>query len=161
MNSLSKAYGLPGLRIGWIVGPADTVDQIWARHEYTTISATMVSNRLAAIALSENVRPRLIQRTRDYIRRGYPMLESWFATHPGIFTLTPPQAAAIAFVRYDLDINSSELVNRLIHEASVLVVPGDHFGLDYHLRISFGLPPDYLRNGLQRIGQLVTALRTA
>jgi aspartate/methionine/tyrosine aminotransferase len=159
MNSLSKAYGLPGLRIGWTVGPADTIDQVWARHEYTTISTTMLSNQLAAIALSEKVRPGLIQRTRQYIRRGYPILESWFASHPGVFALSPPQAAAIAFVRYNLDINSSELVNRLMREASVLVIPGDHFGLDYHLRISFGLPPDYLRSGLERIGAVVTALR--
>jgi aspartate/methionine/tyrosine aminotransferase len=158
MNSLSKAYGLPGLRIGWIVGPPGTVDQIWARHEYTAISATMLSNRLAAIALSEDVRPRLIRRTRQYIRRGYPILEAWFADQPGVFSLTPPQAAAIAFVRYHLNINSSDLVNRLIHEASVLVIPGDHFGLDHHLRISFGLPPDYLRTGLRRIGTLVSAL---
>jgi aspartate/methionine/tyrosine aminotransferase len=160
MNSLSKAYGLPGLRIGWVVGPADAVDDIWARHEYATISTTMLSNKLAAVALSDQVRPRLIARTRDYIRRGYPVLQSWFATHPDTFSLTPPQAAAIAFVRYDLDINSSVLVDRLIHEASVLVVPGDHFGLDHHLRISFGLPHDYLRNGLERIDKLIAGIET-
>ena len=50
-NSLSKAYGLPGLRIGWVVGPPDTVDDIWARHEYTTIGTTMLANKQAAIAL--------------------------------------------------------------------------------------------------------------
>ena len=51
IGSMSKAYGLPGLRIGWIVGPSDTLDEIWARHEYVTISATMLSNKLAALAL--------------------------------------------------------------------------------------------------------------
>jgi len=157
-NSLSKAYGLPGLRLGWVVGPADTVDEIWARHEYTTISATMLSNRLAAIALSPEVRPRLIQRARDYIRRGYPILDAWMEEHEGTFSVIPPQAAAIAFVRYHLDVNSTELVNRLIQEKSVLIVPGDHFGLDHHLRISFGLPPHYLRAGLDRIHELIVAL---
>ena len=159
MNSLSKAYGLPGLRIGWVVGPTDVVDEIGARHEYTTISATMLANKLAAIALSPQVRPRLIQRARDYIRRGFPILDGWLESHEGVFTLIPPQAAAIAFPRYHLDINSTELVERLIHEKSVFIVPGDHFGLDHFLRISFGLPPDYLRAGLDRIHELIVELQ--
>jgi aspartate/methionine/tyrosine aminotransferase len=158
MNSLSKAYGLPGLRIGWVVGPADTVDDIWAHHEYTTISTTMLANKLAAIALSPQVRPRLIQRARDYIRRGFPILDGWMNDHGGTFSVVPPQAAAIAFVRYHLDVNSTKLVGRLMREKSVLIVPGDHFGLDHHLRISFGLPPDYLQAGLDRIHQLIAEL---
>ena len=51
VGSMSKAYGLPGLRIGWVAGPVDTIDDIWARHEYTTISATILTNKLAAIAI--------------------------------------------------------------------------------------------------------------
>ena len=158
MGSLSKAYGLPGLRTGWVVGPMDTVDEIWARHEYTTISATMLSNRLAAIALSPQVRPRLIQRARDYIRRGFPILDGWLESHHGVFTLVPPQAAAIAFPHYHLDVNSTRLVERLMHEKSVFIVPGDHFGMDHYLRISFGLPPHYLRAGLDRIHELIVEL---
>ncbi len=158
-GSMSKAYGLPGLRLGWVVGPPDTVDDIWRRHEYTTISATMLSNKLAAHALSPEVRPRLIQRTRAYIRQGYPTLENWMASHENIFTLTPPQAAAIAFVRYHLDINSTILTERLREEKSVLIVPGDHFGMDHLVRISFGLPEDYLISGLDRIHDLIVELK--
>jgi len=157
-SSLSKAYGLPGLRVGWVVGPAETVDQVWARHEYTTISAAMLSNKLAAYALSPDVRPELIRRTRDYIRSGYPVLKQWLDSHPGVFEVTPPQAAAIAFVRYHLDINSTEFVDRLMKEKSVLIVPGDQFGLDHYLRISFGLPHDFLTVGLDRIHQLISEL---
>ena len=94
MGSMSKAYGLPGLRIGWVAGPADTLDEIWARHEYTTISATMLSNKLAAIALSPEVRPRIIQRTRNYIRRGYPVLQQWMDSHKETFSFTPPLIAS-------------------------------------------------------------------
>ena len=158
-NSLSKAYGLPGLRIGWVVGSPDMVDEIWARHEYTAISATMLANKLAAIALSPKVRPRLLQRTRSYIRRGFPILEEWLARHEELFTLIPPQAAAIAFIRYHLDINSAELVERLMHEKSVFIVPGDHFGMDHYLRIGFGLPPDYLQAGLDHIHELIVELQ--
>jgi aspartate/methionine/tyrosine aminotransferase len=158
-NSLSKAYGLPGLRIGWVVGPPDTVDDIWARHEYTTIGTTMLANKLAAIALSPQVRPRIIKRTRDYIRRGFPILDGWLESHEGLFDLVPPQAAAIAFARYHLEINSTELAERLMHDKSVLIVPGDHFGMDHHLRISYGLPPDYVRAGLERIRELLVELQ--
>jgi len=157
-GSTSKAYGLPGLRIGWAAGPIDTIDQIWARHEYTTLSATKLSNHLATIALSPDVQPRIIQRTRDYIRRGYPMMQAWMDRHPGVFELVPPQAAAIAFIRYNLDINSTEFIEQLRKEKSVLIVPGDHFGMDRFVRISFGLPHDYLTAGLDRIHELVTEL---
>ena len=153
-NSLSKAYGLPGLRVGWIVGPPKMVDEAWARHEYTTISVSTLSNQLAAIALSPDVRPKLLHRTREYIRRGYPIFDEWMRAHGDVFSIVPPQAAAIAFPHYKLDLNSTTLVERLIHEKSALVAPGDHFNVDHHLRISFGLEPEYLRGGLDRIHQL-------
>jgi aspartate/methionine/tyrosine aminotransferase len=158
IGSLSKAYALPGLRIGWAVAPEQTADDLWARHEYTTIDATMLSNKLATIALSPEVRPRVLQHVRDYVRKGYPVLDGWLESHAGLFSLVPPQAAAIAFVRYDLDVNSTELVMRLIHEKSVFIIPGDHFGLDRFLRISFGLPHDYLRSALDRIHELIVEL---
>ena len=159
VGSLSKAYGLPGLRIGWAVGPADIIDELWARHEYLTLSAAMLSNHLAAYALSSRVRPRLIQRARGYIRRGFPVLENWMSEHREILSTTPPQAAAIAFVKYRLDIPSTRFAERLREEKRVLIVPGDHFGLDRFVRISFGLPHDYLTPALGRIHDLLVELR--
>ena len=158
-NSLSKAYGLPGLRIGWVAGPADTVDDIAMRHEYVTIGASMLSNHLAGYALSPEVRPRLIQRARTYVRRGYPILDAWLEGHEGLFSVVPPQAAAIAYVQYHMDINSTELMMRLIEEHSVLIVPGDQFGMDHYLRISHGLPEDRLRAGLDRIDEGIKELQ--
>lgn len=158
VGSMSKAYGLPGLRIGWAVGPAATVDDMWARHEYTTISTTMLSNKLAAIAMSETVRPQILARTRKFIRDGYPVLEAWMRSHGNTFSLVPPEAAAIAFVRYHFDINSTDLVERIRDDKSVLIVPGDHFGLDNYIRISYGLPHDYLTAGLDRIHEAIMEL---
>ncbi len=156
-GSMSKAYGLPGLRLGWAVGPAQTLDDMWARHEYTTISTTALSNKLAALALSPEVRPQIIERTRGFIRRGYPVLKEWAENQDGKLRVFPSDAAAIAFARYDLELNSTELVERLRDELSVLVVPGDHFGIDKCLRISFGLPQDYLKGGLERISTGILA----
>lgn len=159
VGSMSKAYGMPGLRIGWVVGPVGTIDEIWARHEYTTITASMLSNKLAALALSSEVRPRIIQRTREYIRRGYPVLEQWMNSRKDTFTFTSPQAAAITFVRYHFDINSTEFEERLREEKKVLIVPGDHFGMDHFVRISFGLPHDYLTVALDLINDLIVELK--
>lgn len=151
IGSLSKAYALPGLRIGWVVAPGNMADEIWARQDYITISATMLGNKLAAYALSPEVHPRIISRTRDYVRRGYVNFAAWCQDRSELISHVPPQAAAIAFVRYNTDVNSSALVKWLIDEQSTLVVPGDHFGLDQHLRISYGLPDAYLNEGLERI----------
>lgn len=159
VGGLSKAYGLPGLRTGWVAGPPDTIDDIWARHEYTTIAATMLSNRLAEIALSPEVRPRIIARARKLIRDGFPVLQEWMDGHGDTFSLTPPQAAAIAFIKYHMKINSTEFTERLRREKSVLIVPGDHFGIDRHLRVSFGLPHDYLVPALDRIHELIMELQ--
>jgi aspartate/methionine/tyrosine aminotransferase len=155
VGSMSKAYGLPGLRTGWVVGPVAVIDDMWARHDYITITGTMLSDKLATIALSPQVRPRILARTRGLIRAGYPVLQEWAAQHGNTIQVYPSQAAAIAFMRYNRKVNSSKLVEKLRDEKSVLIVPGDHFGYDHHLRISFGLPHDYLREGLSRITQVL------
>ena len=155
INSMSKAYGLPGLRVGWVVAPAQTAEEIWSRQDYITISTTMLSNKLAAYTLYPQVRPRILARTRKYIRKGYDNFERWYMKHDDLFSLIPPQAAAIAFVRYHANVNSTELCKQLIHEYKTFVVPGDHFGLDHHLRVSYGLPEDYLNEGLSRLHQVI------
>src|SRR5216117_74091 len=63
VNGLSKAYGLPGLRIGWIVAPPALSTEAWARHDYTTIGPSGATDHLAAVALEPRVRDKLIERT--------------------------------------------------------------------------------------------------
>jgi aspartate/methionine/tyrosine aminotransferase len=159
VGSLSKAYALPGLRIGWVVAPSAVAESIWARQDYVTICTTMLSNKIAAYALSPPVRARLLTRTRAHVRDGYRNFARWCEDHSDLVSLTPPQAAAIAFVRYHREINSSELVDRLIHEQDTYVVPGDHFGLDYYLRISYGLSQDFVNEGLNRIAETLLSVK--
>jgi len=156
--SLSKSYGLPGLRMGWLVAPPETVEQAWWRHDYTAISTTMLANKLASLALGSQSRARLLRRGREFIRNGYPVLDDWVNKQGKVLSVVPPQAAAIAFVRYALNINSTAFAERLIQEKSVFVVPGDCFGIDHHVRISFGLPRDYLEAGLSRMGEFIAEL---
>jgi aspartate/methionine/tyrosine aminotransferase len=159
VNGLSKAYGLPGVRIGWIVGPKDFIKKTWPYHDYTTISPSILSDRLARIALSPANREKILQRTKAILKKNYPLLRSWLEKARELFSFIPPQAGAIAFVRYNLKVNSTELVNRLIREKSVLVVPGDHFEMDHHLRFGFGSEPDYLQKGLSRVQELLGKLK--
>ncbi len=155
VSSVSKAYGLPGLRIGWVVASTETIEQIWARQEYITISSTMLANVLAAHALSPEVRPRIMARTRDYIQQGYETFKRWAEQHEDLFSWTPPQAGAFVFVRYRAEANSTELCKRLIQDHSTYVVPGDHFGMDGYLRIGFGVSEDILLEGLDRVAKVI------
>ena len=158
-GSMSKAYGLPGLRVGWTVGPAKAVADMWRRHEYTTIATTMLSNHLTATALSPAVRPQILARTRMLLKGGYGLLGEWLSEQDGVFTGTPPDAAAITFLKYDLPIGSIEWMEQLRDQKSVLIVPGDHFGLQKHIRLSFAVPEPELLDGLARISESVRELR--
>jgi aspartate/methionine/tyrosine aminotransferase len=155
-SGLSKAYGLPGLRIGWVAGPPDMIAKLWSYHDYTTIAPGALSDFLARVALAPARRPRLLERTRGILHRNYPVLKAWLDARREAFTLIPPEAGAIAYVRYHHGVNSTVLVNRLREEKSTLVVPGDHFEMDGYLRIGFGYGGThaYLRDGLGRLGAL-------
>jgi aspartate/methionine/tyrosine aminotransferase len=157
-SGLSKAYGLPGLRIGWIVAPPPFVASTWSYHDYTTIAPGALSDRLARVALDPVRRPALLERTRGILRSNLPIIESWLHDHAPTFSWLAPEAGAIVYVRYNYPINSTELVTRLRDEMSVLIVPGDHFGMDGYLRLGFGERPDYLKQGLERLHQLLSAL---
>lgn len=155
---LSKAYGLPGLRIGWVVCPPSLAQTLWGVHDYTTIAPGALSDVLARIALSPEGRARLLARTQGIVRANYPLVRAWLDARNGAFDHVPPEAGAIAFVRYHHDINSTALVERLRAEQSVLVVPGDHFEMDRHLRIGFGSHPNLLAGALTRIAELMDTL---
>ncbi|HEY7790647.1 MAG TPA: aminotransferase class I/II-fold pyridoxal phosphate-dependent enzyme [Vicinamibacterales bacterium] len=157
-SGLSKAYGLPGLRIGWIVGPPQLIESLWARHDYTTISPGALSDHLARAALQPARRTQIIERTRGILRANWPAINDWLAAHGPLFSYVPPEAGAIVYARYHHGINSTELVTRLRQEKSVLVVPGDHFGMDSYLRIGFGDQPAHLQEGLARVGELLHEL---
>src|SRR5262249_60761124 len=73
----------------------------------------------------------------------------------GLFSYAAPDAGAIVYVRYHHAINSTDLVTRLREQKSVLIVPGDHFGMDGYLRIGFGDETGYVRRGLDRLHELL------
>jgi len=156
-GSLSKAYGLPGLRIGWAVAPPQLAEKLWARKDYMTISPGELTDRIATIALDPAVRPKVLARTRSYLKSGLAILDPWMK-EAGVFSYQLPQAGAICYARYALDINSSELAERLRAEQSVLIVPGDHFAMDGYVRIGYGNPREQLKTALGRIRECLVSL---
>ena len=150
-NSLSKAYGLPGLRLGWLVGPPELMEDLWGRTDYTTISPSTLSDHLAGLALEPDTRRKILARTRKIIRENFGAMKEWIESQEGLFTYRPPDAGAICYMRYRPQVNSSELAEKLRVEKDMLVVPGDHFGMDRYLRLGFGNPRDELMEALGRI----------
>ncbi len=155
---LSKAYGLPGLRLGWVVGPAPTIAELWARKDYLSIAPGALSDHLAQVALRPDVRPRILARTRRLIQANLPVFTAWMRGHDPGFRLVPPRAGAIVYPRYSWPINSTRLVERLRDERSVLVVPGDQFGMDGYLRIGLGNEPEELKAGLKQMDAVLESL---
>ena len=157
-GGLSKAYGLPGLRIGWAVAAQDMAADLWKRRDYTTIAPSALSDRLARHALAPARRAALLERTRRTIAGNLRIVGAWLDAHAGNLAWVPPEAGAIGFVRYGHDIGSTALADRLRQTEGVLVVPGDHFGLDGYLRIGYGGRAASLREGLARLDRVLADL---
>jgi hypothetical protein len=154
-NGLSKAYGLPGLRIGWLVGQPDVLARVKHHHDYLTLTPAAPSDRLATIALEPKKRKWIFARTRAILQKNYPIVKEWMDAHGELFSHVPPAAGAICYIKYNMKINSTVLAERLRKEKSVLMVPGDHFGMDGYMRIGTGPPKDYLHAGLDRVDELL------
>jgi aspartate/methionine/tyrosine aminotransferase len=152
-SGLSKAYGIPGVRIGWLVGPPKLVADCWSQHDYLTIGPNTLSDRLARVAVEPQNRERCYARTREILRRNLPIAREWVESFHGRLTWREPDAGAIALVKYQADASSLDIADRVRVNQSTLVVPGVHVGLEGHLRIWLGGREEFLREGLRRIGE--------
>jgi aspartate/methionine/tyrosine aminotransferase len=157
-SGLSKAYGIPGVRVGWMVGPQPLVADCWSQHDYLTIGPNKMSDRLARVAVEPRNRERCYARTRELLTHNLPIAREWIDRFDGRLTWREPQAGAIALVKYDADIDSVQIAERVRINQSTLIVPGSHVGLEGHLRIWLGGREEFLREGLRRIGNELTPL---
>jgi hypothetical protein len=156
-SGLSKAFAMPGLRIGWAVAPPKLIRRLWERHDYTTLTPGMVSDVLCGFAMRSEARESILARTRAIIRANLPPLEEWIHGHGDVFEYARPQAGAIAYVKYRLPVGSAELAERIRAEQSVLLVPGNMFGLGKGLRIGFGYDIENTLKGLARVDEVLAS----
>lgn len=151
-SGLSKAYGIPGVRIGWIVGPRDVVAQCWSQHDYITIGPNKISDAVARVAVQADNREKLYARTRAILQQNLPMMREWIESFGDLLAFREPKAGALCLVRYRSATESYSLCERIRVNQSVLIVPGIHLGLEGFLRLWLGGKPEYLNEGLRRVG---------
>ncbi len=155
-QSLSKAYGTPGLRVGWLMAPENIVQDVWAQSDYTKIAPPTLSDYIGCRVL-EN-REKLYARTRSWMEENWPTMKGWLEERPGMFQYQEPAAAAVCMIKYKHRVNSTVLAERLRTEKSTLIVSGDHFGLDGYIRLGYGTEKEYLSEGLRRVGEILDSV---
>jgi aspartate/methionine/tyrosine aminotransferase len=156
---LSKAYGIPGVRIGWMVGPEDFVAECWSQHDYITIGPNTLSDLVARTAVEPGTRRALYDRTRNILTQNLPAMQEWLDSFGGFFSYNPHEAGAFYFVKYASTTPSLELVQNIMHRQSTLIVPGSHLGMEGFLRIWMGGTLDFLREGWRRVGLEIEKIR--
>ena len=157
VGTLSKPFGLPGLRIGWMAGPADLVRRCWGMRDYITLSPGKLNDALARLGLKH--RDRIVLRNRAIIEANLAEATRWMEARADVLSWTPPKGGLLALVKYDLPIPSLELADRLATEYSVMLAPGSAFGYEHHLRLGIGQRPDLFKQGLEEAGKCLDAIR--
>jgi capreomycidine synthase len=156
VGTLSKAYGLPGLRVGWCVGPPDLLTATIGLHDATTLFLSPLVEALAERVLDNAerfLRPRFAA-----ARRNLQLLEQWVAEHPELVRWTAPRGGVCAFPFLPLVDDVESFCRRIAVEAGVLLVPGTAFGRPGHVRLGFGGLAKEFEEGLDRLGDALVGL---
>src|SRR5215831_17768634 len=98
VGTLSKPFGLPGLRIGWIAGPADLVAACWGMRDYVTLSPGKLSDALALLAVKH--REKIVERTHAIVQANMAAARAWFSEHSDLVSWTPPRGGLLALMGY-------------------------------------------------------------
>ncbi len=140
LGVMSKTYGLPGLRIGWIsTHDADLLQRMAQLKDYTTICNAAPSEFLAGVALRH--REVLVNRTVDLLRRNLAHLDAFMARHREHFEWRRPGAGPIAFPALAgsaAEMGADAFCEHLVRKSGVLLLPGTVYGVPGHVRVGFG-----------------------
>jgi aspartate/methionine/tyrosine aminotransferase len=156
--SMSKAYALAGLRLGWIVGPVDLLHAVSVHRDYNTISVGMLDDHFACIAL-EN-RDKILARSRQISRTNLAMLSEWVEGEP-LISWIKPKSGTTALLKYDLPMTSEDFCTRLLEQTGVMLTPGSAMEMEGYLRIGYCNETDILREGLDRMSGFLREQKAA
>lgn len=158
IGSMSKAFSLAGLRLGWICASTDLLHAAAVHRDYTTISMGMIDDLLAAIALEH--RDAVLARSREIVRTNLAILDGWIASEPAM-SYVKPAAGTIALLAYAADVPSQTFCLRLLEETGVLFTPGSAFGVEGTVRIGYANNRAVLEEGLRRTSGFLRQLESA
>lgn len=156
VGTVSKPFGVPGLRIGWFTANGEIAQKAWGIRDYVSLSPARLSDRIAQTVIAE--REHLLQRNAGIISENMETATAWFEEHSDLVSWTAPRGGLLAMMRYHLPIPSSQLADRLAEEKRVMLAPGSAFGIEHYLRIGIGQRPDLFRKGLDATAELLRSL---
>ncbi|MBV1850521.1 capreomycidine synthase [Catellatospora tritici] len=154
IGTMSKAYGMPGTRVGWCLGAPDLLARFLPQRDALTICLSPLTQFFAERAIDHA--DLLVTMRREQARTNLGVLATWMAEHEELVSWTPPTGGCTAFPRFERSPDADELCTRLGRESSVLLVPGSCFGHPRHARLGFGGPADAFRTGLDRLSRTLT-----
>jgi aspartate/methionine/tyrosine aminotransferase len=154
-NSLTKAYGLDGLRAGWILGPPTVIERVIIAHNIVANNGVAPGERLA-LAAFRHMRA-INGRSHEFLDRNLERVRRFLDREPRL-SAHVPDGGSLLFPRLPAGIDADALANHLRDRYSTLVVPGRFFEAPRHMRISFGVPPARLARGLANISHALDDL---
>ncbi|HKS16924.1 MAG TPA: aminotransferase class I/II-fold pyridoxal phosphate-dependent enzyme [Planctomycetota bacterium] len=157
IGSLSKVYGLGGLRIGWIVGNEELIRRIHVIQDYFAGGVSAASQMIAVKALAKA--DALAGRCRKIVQDNLRILAEWLKKHPDLGWVDP-EGGTVALLKLPGTIDAIELSNHLREKCGTLVVPGDFFWLRGFIRVSLGSDEETLRGGLKQLGTTIDHFKT-
>jgi aspartate/methionine/tyrosine aminotransferase len=152
IGSLSKVYGLGGLRVGWVAGDEELIRKIHVIQDYIAGGVSAASQAIALKALAKA--DALAGRCRNIVQGNLRVLSDWMKKHPDLGWVEPA-GGTVALLKLPGTIDALELSNHLREKAGTLVVPGDFFWLRGFVRISLGIDEEILKGGLRHLGSAI------
>jgi aspartate/methionine/tyrosine aminotransferase len=154
-GSMSKAYSLAGLRLGWIVASAELLRDVETHRDYNTISVGVVDDFLASLALEHRVP--LLRRNHAIVRTNLALLDQWLSSER-LLSYVKPRSGTTALVKYDLPMESRELCVRLVEATGVMLTPGSAMDMEGYVRIGYANSREILAAGLERTSAFLRTL---